>query len=617
MPSPGKLPLAVSFQAAAALKGDATVSERTARRRERQALDDFLQAESPLVGPLIQTVSVPLEATKNQAAEVFAWQVINPVTFLKFLSEKQAVFGDLLKEVCDKRGQLRVALYFDEIKPGNVLRPDVGKSQICWYWTIMDLPCWFRSRQESWFHLTAFPSKFVGRVRGGNSNLFARLLGVFFQDSQDTLSFTTGFPVNTSAGIAAVTGAFSCFVGDEKSIKEVFCLKGASGTKPCAHCLNVLGHMGAADVIPGSGLVHFACVDPTLFEPHTVATFQVMVDKLAACRTKQERNKLGQKFGISYDPCGLLWDSNWKVKINPVQHVFGDWMHIIASGGVATYTLNEVAKALREQGVALHTLDEYCAQWSLPHRLKGHRLPKTFFQDRVCEEEAAAIRTLAGEAVTAVFLLNALGAELHGQHPDLADHWTCLSLMARILAILAAGDEAVQQAQELENLIRQHAALFLALFPKCVKPKLHWLFHVPTLMRHFEVNLSCWVMERKHRAVKTAAGISSGKTAHANLAVRAAYENAMSFIARDGFGVPCSLDLPRRPADWALNTVKALLPGAAAAWVSASMSTPRGVLADFILLYNLFKNEGTLNSDEIMLATAWMEGFNAQPRCAA
>jgi hypothetical protein len=49
-------------------------------------------------------------------------------------------------------GMGRLALYFDEVKPGNVLRPDKGRSLQCVYWTLLDLPDWFRSRGYGWFH---------------------------------------------------------------------------------------------------------------------------------------------------------------------------------------------------------------------------------------------------------------------------------------------------------------------------------------------------------------------------------------------------------------------------------------------------------------------------------
>ena len=108
-------------------------------------------------------------------------------------------------------------------------------------------------------------------------------------------------------------------VADEKALKEAWCLKGASGTKPCFQCQNVIGHWGPAQVPEDGWLVHVSCADEGRFVPHTSAMFQAMVSKLHSARAK-DRKKIGQVYGLGYTPWGVLWQPAWFGQINPITH---------------------------------------------------------------------------------------------------------------------------------------------------------------------------------------------------------------------------------------------------------------------------------------------------------
>ena len=136
-------PHAVSLTALAGLQQSLTGNVsgkalRTRRHDVQQYMLGLAESTTPF-GKLFD------QTTLTVGDEAFQWHVVNPFALLFALCTAAPVFGDLLRESMNG-GIGRLALYFDEVKPGNVLRPDKGRSLQCVYWTLMDLPDWFRSR---------------------------------------------------------------------------------------------------------------------------------------------------------------------------------------------------------------------------------------------------------------------------------------------------------------------------------------------------------------------------------------------------------------------------------------------------------------------------------------
>ena len=330
-------------------------------------------------GPLCSTFSLP--TGKDGKGTPALVDFVNPLALLSTLTANRPALGDLLRST-QGAGQLTVVLYADEAKPGNVLRPDTGRAQLCVYWTILELPDWFKSRDCGWWFCLACPCKLLGQVPGGLSLLFARVLDTFFGKSTSVLGcFSSGVHCHCSGGTFVLKATMGPLLADEKAIKEAFSLKGASGTKPCFQCQNVIGHCSPEEVPRDGWLVHNSCAEPARFVPHTPATFQVMVSNLHSARAS-ERKKLGQLYGLGYTPWGVLWQPAWMGQISPITHCSWDWMHcLVTSGGVAQYELNALCCELQGQGISLSSLDRFASMWHLPRSRPC--LARDFFSERV------------------------------------------------------------------------------------------------------------------------------------------------------------------------------------------------------------------------------------------
>ena len=105
--------------------------------------------------------------------------------------------------------------------------------------------------------------------------------------------------------------------------------------------------------------------------------------------------------------------------------------------------------------------------------------------------------------IFSLFLCEVVGDDV--LHP-LHDHMQCLWRLYLIVGILQLGPSgAMNHVERLRRLIREHAELFVKLYPGHAKPKFHHLFHIVDNMLFLGKLLSCFVTERKHRATKRCA----------------------------------------------------------------------------------------------------------------
>jgi hypothetical protein len=485
----------------------------------------FVEADGPC-GPLLETRQLMLDGDGGTAAP---WLIVNPMSLIRVAAAKQPALARMLEGLRSDGKRPRVVFYMDEIKPGNVLHPDHGKTQACFYWTLMELPSWFRARAGGWFHYTTLPMKQVVRVAGRQSFIMARMLDSFF-GADLPFNFHTGFPCPGSEGsfvFAAVPGAV---LADEKALKEIFCLKGASGTKPCFQCSNVVGHMPPNVV--AHGLVHVSCPHPERFKEHTAESFKLMVGRLHEARARrQQLQSLGQVYGLSHEPRGLPWDAVWQDLLNPCSHAMWDWMHVlVASGGVCQYESNEFVYALHLQGLTHACLDDLASKICWPR--EQHGLPAFFFRDRFVMDVGCHVKAMAAEVLcllTVFYYLIELVLKPGGILPE---HCRCMTLMVRIVEICSSQENALACLPELQGAVEEHGLLFSKLYPQAAKPKFHWLFHIPGVFRRFGANVSCFAPERKHKLVKSICAHAFGSGLQKNVTTRILYTDLENLMSR-------------------------------------------------------------------------------------
>ena len=141
------MPSATNYRAAAGLTG---VSYRSLQCVEQK----LAQTETPY-GPLVKVMEAerepPPEAPAAAPPDYIQINYICPFALLWLMCATSGTFFDLLCTAglqpqpsfgTGDRPVGRLAIYFDDVMPGNLHRPDKGRKYMALYWTLMDWPSW-------------------------------------------------------------------------------------------------------------------------------------------------------------------------------------------------------------------------------------------------------------------------------------------------------------------------------------------------------------------------------------------------------------------------------------------------------------------------------------------
>ena len=176
-------------------------SEMSLRRDASIGTADAVANRTSAYGPLIGKLKVG-----NIDIEY-----VNPFTYVTCMCSDHS---SLYKLLCPnlQSSQRSIVLYVDEVRPGNPLRSDIGRTTQCVYWTFSDLPDKFLSGENTWFVATIVRSCIIDKIPGKVSALMLALLKAFFP-AQGT-SWTTGIIVGHGNEASALRATFGRFWGD-------------------------------------------------------------------------------------------------------------------------------------------------------------------------------------------------------------------------------------------------------------------------------------------------------------------------------------------------------------------------------------------------------------------
>ena len=468
-------------------------SERAVRGRIRQDVESTASQMTPF-GRLIRT----MPSGYDGMPEI---EYVDPCALLWTVTNMSNSFWSLL----NRPGQtpFRLVLYIDEICPGNPLRPQPTRLCQCIYWSFADLPSNILVQSGMWFLFCVLRTQVATEIAGKLSGLIKRILYVFFPRIGHSLH--RGVLVGHGQDSKVVSAIFRGFIGDEKALKEILGIKGASGKKPCPTCSNLVRLVRPEDRA-GTSLVGLECTDYSQLEYHTDESFFGLLDRLRDLKnggsSKAAIKNMEIIFGMHYDEDNLLYDPYMRTIVSPTKHVYRDWMHSLVSNGVAGHEMTFLFLALNEIGIKNSMLQEFAMRFTLP-KAHGTVGPGWFLPDRIGPDQ---LKSFASEQLNMIPLVQAFLDDVIAPTGQLTDHRKCFRLLYVIVSILCKGPaKSMRHIGELQRSIIEHGDLYAKLYPKVVKPKFHQLLHIPEQMADMGSLLSCFPLERKHRSVKSVA----------------------------------------------------------------------------------------------------------------
>ena len=215
------------------------------------------------------------------------------------------------------------------------------------YWTFKEFPSFFRHRSAGWLSFGYIRTVMLEKLTGGMSYLTWRVLDVFF--SHSSFSFSLGCRCVVQGRSIHIRAAFAGFLGDEKGLKELANTKGASGSKPCPHCKNIVSKSTLREAGTHEYFVTISAPSYADLDLHSDETFWEMVDLLvrrAPCSSKKDLAHLTQALGLNYSPGTLLFQPRLRSLFSPTKGWLWDWMHCLVSHGIGNQELQFFTKAV-------------------------------------------------------------------------------------------------------------------------------------------------------------------------------------------------------------------------------------------------------------------------------
>ena len=486
-----------------------TVAVNTLRKEAQHAEEDHAFRSKTPYGPVVQSMHLPMDG----GAQAHEWEYVNPFAYMHHLTFMSQAFSSMMNTCLVEHGCcLTLILYIDEINPGDPLRPDATRTMQAIYWAFKEWPQYVLQRSECWPMFGLLRTCIANEVLGGVSGLMKAILLTFF--SPTGVNLLDGFTVMNNGVPQMMRGKFGGFVSDEKALKEIYSVKGAGGTKPCIKCLNVYQFLTAhimERLTRSTGRPHVGidCNDYSQFEYATDDIFWELMDRVTAAKDGPvgQFKALMQHTGIKYNPHGVFADPHLRASVlKPIENYIRDPLHTLVSGGVTGTHIAFLIQSITAVGVSLERFAEFGLRFKFPAALP--KVSPSWFTPNMFK--ADKVKHFANVQLSLVTILFAFMVDVFQAEGVIDEHVRCFILMYEIIEITRLGCyDAVPFADYMKRAILEHHALFKKLygetFDNAVKPKFHHLLHIPEDMLFHLILLSCWVTERKHKDVKSAA----------------------------------------------------------------------------------------------------------------
>lgn len=200
-----------------------------------------------------------------------------------------------------------------------------------WYWTIAELPAWYRNRSTGWFLFGGICESSVTQMEHGLSTVMQLALKTFFSAKPMRNFATQGVLVPNGQQKFLMRALPKVFVQDYKAFQDMYQLLGPRSFKPCGLlCQNVTEHLEMdGELIPIRSAKLHRC------QLHSKESLAAVVELLSDSKDKlnaADFKTLQQSCGLRFAPGACLClGTCWLL----VLHAWGlvytcDWLVVLA-----------------------------------------------------------------------------------------------------------------------------------------------------------------------------------------------------------------------------------------------------------------------------------------------
>ena len=364
---------------------------------------------------------------------------------------------------------------------------------------------------------------------------------------------------------------------------QVWMWRGASGTRCCPLCLNIVSVASGLSGLDPS-LVSIACADFKRLVPTTHAGIVRTLRRLEGLRGSMSKANFEKEQMICgwCDPRGsLLLDPALASHVDVVRHLCFDWAHIFLVNGIFNVHMGLFMQALRGSRIEYQEVAAYARQWQWPKRLQSKQAVGITALENPRVKSSVSSGVWHADASEGLSLCPVLASFVRHELLDkgvAVDHCRVFLLLCVVVDLLLCVPRGCVIADELHDAILAHHRGFVDTYGEgAVVPKFHYAVHLPEFLRRFGMLPSCLLHERKHRVAKryladrrnTSADIGSG-------ALRDITVHHLEFLGDDRrFDSTCCLLGPRNAAGHALEWLRSQFSGPSQYQVASSARCAR------------------------------------------
>lgn len=420
--------------------------------------------------------------------------------------ETCGLYKESLRICRDKRmpqGNMQLIVYIDECTTGNVVAPDPSRKAHLIYVAWVHMP--LLHRESQWLTASVLRTQDVQQLRDGLPGALCAMLASWQSE------WGQGVPLDLGDGPRLHFIDKICVLADAEGLRAVTGTKGASGTKPCLRCENVLSHAFAAQSVHLEDHTSIAETDfgkCKLLTQTRLMQFLNYMDEADTVKSLEDAETL---LGWNHrrTRAGFLCAESLQNLIS-IESCHFDSMHIYFSNGLICQEVGYWWTRLQEtSNVRIEALQDYVKTgWTISTPRGGLVLSQlqNCFNGKLWKKDQD-YRGNAAQCMAVLPLVCHFQEEvLRDLLPAMEKEFTSLLALANVVLKVQKCKKQVHANSVADLLLaqQQHLAKFIAAYgSRCVRPKGHWQLHIPSQIDKWGQLLDTFTPERKHRAFKS------------------------------------------------------------------------------------------------------------------
>ena len=473
----------------------------------RDARDAQISKPTPF-GPVRQE-----RVLRNKDGTEDRLRVAHPLSMLWLALIAGGAFAALFMSVVEVRpptadAPWNLIMYSDEVTPGNQLAPANSRKVQVVYFSFKEFGMEMLVREECWFCVCVKRSALVRNIDGGMAQLMGVVLKLFFGVGTFNLAIAgVGFTLACGRRIR-LYAKLGMFVQDGGAHKLTWLCKGDAGTRYCMCCLNIVHNASELeDSDDDENLLVCNALHDSELVPATDQDIRDSVHRLAAAVGSRDFKRREQAEGFTHNPWSLMLDAELTDVVFPVRQFMHDWMHALFVHGVFNATAFLLFEAFLNLGVDAYALFRgFVAKWNWPARVhaNGETLAGIFTPERkTSHRKAKSWKMQASDALnlipTLAYFVSIVLLPL-GIGDNECNAFLALSDLVEFLTVLPRGG---MDPELLRSAVHRFLELYVLAFSfENTFQKFHWLLHLTSEYVQHGCLVSCFVHERKHKALK-------------------------------------------------------------------------------------------------------------------